>query len=74
MSDDALAIASAVRAGRVRARDVAAAALERIGKRDGAINSFTAVTADSALRDAERIDAAVAAGMDPGRWPGPRSP
>jgi AtzE family amidohydrolase len=66
VSADALAIASAVRAGRVRARDVAAAVLERIGKRDGAINSFTAVTADSALRDAERIDAAVAAGIDPG--------
>jgi AtzE family amidohydrolase len=66
VSDDALAIASAVRAGRVRARDVAAAALDRIGKHDGAINSFTAVTAEAALRDAQRIDAAVAAGMDPG--------
>jgi AtzE family amidohydrolase len=65
-TEDAVAIAGAVRAGRARARDLVARALEQIEKRDGEINAFTAVTAEAALKDAERLDAAVAAGRDPG--------
>lgn len=63
---DALAIAAVVRARRVSAREVTAAALARIRARDGALNCFTAVTAETALADAERIDQALAAGRDPG--------
>ncbi len=63
---DALAIASAVHARRASAREVVAAALERIGTRNGQLNCFTAVTLEAALADAARIDAAVLAGRDPG--------
>jgi len=62
----ALAIAAAVRARRVSAREVTAAALERIAQRDGVLNCFTHVGRDRALADAARIDARVAAGADPG--------
>ena len=60
----ALAIAAAVRARRVTAREVTAAALERIARRDPALNCFTHVRRDGALDEAARIDARVAAGED----------
>lgn len=60
------AIASAVRAGAVRAEDVAAAALARIARRDRRVNAFTDVLADRALAEARALDARVAAGQDPG--------
>src|SRR5262249_3978027 len=66
VSEDALAIAAAVREGRIAARDVAAAALERIRLGDPAINAFTAVIAAAALAEAARVDERVAAGVDPG--------
>ena len=63
---DALGIAADVRARRVTARAVAARALERVRARDASLNCFTTVLAESALRDAEAVDAAIAAGGDPG--------
>jgi AtzE family amidohydrolase len=59
-------IAAGVRAGRLSAVAVAREALERVGARDGAINSFTAVLADRALRDARAVDEAIGQGRDPG--------
>jgi len=62
----ALEIADAVRARRASACAVVAAALDRIGARDAALNCFTAVLRDAALAEAERIDRLTAAGGDPG--------
>ncbi len=61
-----MATARAVREGQVRARAVVEAALERIAARDRILNCFTAVTAEAALVEAERLDRALAAGRDPG--------
>jgi amidase/aspartyl-tRNA(Asn)/glutamyl-tRNA(Gln) amidotransferase subunit A len=52
-----MGMAAEVRARRVTARDLVASALERIQARDTQINSFTALVAESALRDAETMDA-----------------
>lgn len=62
----ALATARAVRAGEVRARQVAEAALARIETFEGELHCFNTVTADAALAAADGVDAAVAAGRDPG--------
>jgi Asp-tRNA(Asn)/Glu-tRNA(Gln) amidotransferase A subunit family amidase len=62
----ARSIAACVRAGKSRARDVVAGALERIARRDGALNAFTAVLGERALADADTIDRRLAAGDDPG--------
>ena len=62
----ALAIATAVRARRVTAREVTAAALARIARRDPALKSFTHVRAEAALAEAARVDERVAAGEDAG--------
>jgi aspartyl-tRNA(Asn)/glutamyl-tRNA(Gln) amidotransferase subunit A len=62
----ALAIAAAVRARRVSAREITAAALTRIAQRDPALNCFTHVRADEAPAEATRIDERIAAGEDPG--------
>jgi AtzE family amidohydrolase len=59
---DAMGMAAEVRARRVTARDLVASALERIRARDAQINSFTALVAESALRDAEAVDADMGAG------------
>nr|WP_295107275.1 AtzE family amidohydrolase [uncultured Caulobacter sp.] len=50
-------IAGEVRAGRVTARAVTEATLSRIARLDGAINAFTAVTAERALAQADAVDA-----------------
>jgi len=63
---DALGLVADVRARRVTAREAAREAIERIRARDPALNCFTAVLADSALRDADAVDTAIAAGRDPG--------
>jgi len=63
---DGLGIATAVRAGRLTARDVAEAALAQITARDPSVNAFTTVLAEQARADADRVDAAVAGGRDPG--------
>ena len=67
-SDDLSAseIARAVAGGKVSAAGVTEAALARIAKQDSVLNSFTDVTADRARARAKAIDAAVAAGQNPG--------
>lgn len=62
----ALEIAAAVRAGERSAVDVLDEHLARIEARDGELNAFNLVTADAARAEAQAVDAAVAAGDDPG--------
>ncbi len=59
-------IARAVTARRISAVSVTEAALARIARHDPVLNSFTDVTADRARAKARAVDAAVAAGQDPG--------
>ena len=63
---DAIAIATAVRSKQVSATEVTQAALARIATRDKAVNSFTAVLAEQAIASAQQLDAAIAAGTEPG--------
>ena len=58
--------AAAVCAGRVRAREVAQRALDRIARADASINAFTRVTRERALAEADAVDAALAAGRPVG--------
>jgi AtzE family amidohydrolase len=58
--------AAAIRAGRLRAADIAEAALADIAARDARYNCFTEVTAARARAEAAAVDAAIAAGRDPG--------
>ncbi len=67
MSDNpALSIASRVVTGAQTARSVTEAALADIDRRNGEIDAFTHVGAESALEQAAQIDASVAQGRDPG--------
>ena len=67
MSDvRAVEIAADVRAGRRRARDVLEEHLARVDAREGEIHAFNLVLADEARAAADAVDAAVAAGDDPG--------
>jgi aspartyl-tRNA(Asn)/glutamyl-tRNA(Gln) amidotransferase subunit A len=59
-------IAAAVRRGRRSARSYAEEAIASIRTRDGAINAVTRLLEARALADAARVDAQVAAGVDPG--------
>lgn len=63
---DALATASAIKNGEISATNVVSAALERIATQDQAFNSFTTVTADTAIAAAEGIDKRLAQGENPG--------
>ncbi len=63
---DAVTTAAAVRDRQISAVEVVNAALKRIEARDRELNCFTAVTAETALTDAEQIDRRIAAGQDPG--------
>lgn len=63
---DGVVTAAAVREGNISAVAVVNAALARIEARNKAFNCFTAVTAEKALTNAEEIDRAIAAGIDPG--------
>ena len=63
---DGMALVEAVRGGRVRAREICERALARIAARDPAINAFTRVLTEQARADADRLDATIAAGGDPG--------
>ena len=58
----ALEIATLVRSGGMSAVEVARATLERIATGDGRLNSFTTVTGERALAEAEAVDAARASG------------
>ena len=63
-------LAASVREGRTSATAVARETLAKIRAENGAINAFTAVTEDRALVAAAAVDAAVAAGRDPGALAG----
>lgn len=58
--------AEAVRAGDVKAVELLDEALERIGAHDGELNAFVVLDADFARREAEKVDARIARGEDPG--------
>ena len=62
----ATAIAAAVRSGERSAREVVDEHLAAIADREDEIHAFNLVTADAAREAADRVDAAVAAGEDPG--------
>ena len=64
--NSAFEIASEVRSGRLRAVDVLEAHLANVSAREAEIHAFNTVTADEARRVAAEVDAAVAAGRDPG--------
>jgi len=57
---------AAIRAGRRTAVQVVEAALADIAARDATCNAFTEVTAPRARAEAAAVDAAIAAGRDPG--------
>src|SRR3954451_24036653 len=59
-------LASAVRAGKTRARDLVAHSIERIEAANGEINAFVAVDFDAARGAAAEIDRQIAEGDDPG--------
>jgi AtzE family amidohydrolase len=65
-TSSAAEIADEVRAGRVKARAVAEAALARIDRHNPMLGAFTDVTAQRALDAADLVDGKVANGMDPG--------
>lgn len=65
-ADSAVAIAGAVRSGRVSAEETVSAVVQRIDQLDGAINAMTQVFGDRAVERGRAIDAKVAAGEDPG--------
>jgi aspartyl-tRNA(Asn)/glutamyl-tRNA(Gln) amidotransferase subunit A len=62
----AAAIADDVRAGRRRAVDVVSDSLARVASLEPEIHAFNLVLNEAALAAAESVDAAVAAGRDPG--------
>ncbi len=62
----AVAVAADVRAGRRRATDVIDEHLARVAEAEGDVHAFLTVTADDARARAGAVDAAVAAGEDPG--------
>jgi aspartyl-tRNA(Asn)/glutamyl-tRNA(Gln) amidotransferase subunit A len=59
-------IAKAVVSGKLSALQVTEDALARIAQHDGILNSFTDVTAERARAKARAVDAAIAAGKNPG--------
>jgi AtzE family amidohydrolase len=65
-SSAALEIAAAVRAGRVSAREVVAAALDRIARHNPQVNCFTTVRAEQARAEADALDRRRGAGEDIG--------
>ena len=62
----AVRLAAAVRARRISAREATLAALDRVARRDRALNGFTLVRGDAALSEGAALDARIAAGADPG--------
>ncbi len=62
----AIDIASQVRTGRLRARDVVASALERADESQDQLNAFTLIDHEGAMARAQGIDKLVEDGMDPG--------
>lgn len=68
--NDAVSIAAAVREGKVSAVEVTKVAIARIAARDNQLNCFTAVTVETALTDAARIDREISQGNNPGTLAG----
>jgi len=65
-TEPVVGLADRVRSGELSARELVGHALERIETLDPLVNAFVAVDADRAVDDAVAVDAAVAAGRDPG--------
>jgi Asp-tRNA(Asn)/Glu-tRNA(Gln) amidotransferase A subunit family amidase len=65
-STTVVALAAEVAAGRTTARSLTDAALDRIEELDPKINAFVVVDPDAARREADAIDARIAAGEDVG--------
>lgn len=63
---DAASLAQAVQAQQVKATGVVEASLAQITALDPALNCFTAVLTESAQAQAEAVDQAIAAGLNPG--------
>lgn len=63
-------IAEAVRAGKQSAREVLEQSLDVIARKNGELNAFIMLDADAAYEQADRIDARVARGDDPGKLAG----
>lgn len=59
-------VAAGIKARRFTAKTITEAMLTRINALNTTLNAYTLITADRALAEAERVDAAVAAGVDPG--------
>ena len=64
--DSVTGLAEQVRLGKLSARELASHALERIEALNPALNAFVAVDGAAAMAAAAAVDAAVAAGDDPG--------
>jgi len=67
---DAVTTATAIKAGEISAKAVVSAALERIAAKNETFKCFTAITTDTALADAHRIDQLIAQGKNPGTLAG----
>ena len=65
-SADAISITNSIKQGQVKAVEVVKATLDKIEKRDSQLNCFTKVTAETALKDAAKIDEEIAKGNNPG--------
>lgn len=63
---DAISIATAVRSREISVKTVVTAALERITANNEAFNCFTAITTQTALAQAEKIDRTIAQNHNPG--------
>ncbi len=70
MSDSIAAMGRQLRDKQVTSEALTSAALAEVAAKDGALHAFITVTADRALADARRADAAFAAGRDAGPMQG----
>ncbi len=66
MTGTALELAASIREGRATARQVLEEHLALIATRDGELHAFNEVMAETARAAADRVDAAVGQGQDPG--------
>ncbi len=64
--NDSIALASAIRSGEITATAVIESVLDNIRAKNPTLNCFTAILAESALKQAEAVDSAILQGIDPG--------